>query len=300
VQSTRAYGLRATLVTSPEVRTAIRLGEFSVGIKFVYFALAAAALAGIAVAVERGRRRQLAFVVLAAAVGAIYFSTGRATVVAAIVTAAAAASLAGRRLTWRRFGVGLAALVVAGTAIFYVGGQLIGKTFENSQISRFDNTFSRNDAIAPLALPYQYATASVPALDLRLDVAETWGRSEGCAILGPACAILDRLGFDARRVDAVRPFTADPLPWNTYTVLDFPLEDGGYVFVLPIMLLTGAAVGLAWRAAAAGARAGIAAYALLVPPVLNTVGGYSFTAAHVVGAIAIALACLHLPIPGRR
>jgi hypothetical protein len=177
--------------------------------------------------------------------------------------------------------------------VFVLGGRLIGKTFENnSYLQAVPSVFRDHRSISDAALPYQYSTAPIAALDVRVEASTTWGTSYGCATLSDGCRILSALGADLEPVDRVRPFTAEPLPWNTYTALDAPLIDGGLALCAPIVGILGLLVGSLWGLAQRQSAYAVSAYALLAPAMLTASGSFSFTASHLLGAILISSALL--------
>jgi hypothetical protein len=199
-----------------------------------------------------------------------------------------------------------AALVGAlSLTVFLAGGRLVGKTFENNpSLQAVPSTFTAHREWSQFALPYEYASAPIAALDVQVDSASTWGSSHGCAVFSEACRVLNRVGFGVHGVSRVRPFTADPLPWNTYTALDMPLLDGGLVFAIPIVGLLGLILGALWSLARRRSLLAASAYAIFAPAALTSSGAFNFTAPHFLGAVFIALASTELVrlsrMPGKR
>ena len=112
-------------------------------------------------------------------------------------------------------------------------------------------------------MPYEHASASVAALNYQVAVAEPWGRAYGCATLPPACRMANRVGIQTATEPPVRPFTASPLPWNTYTFLDAPLIDFGVILGPLLVVLFGVAVGGLWAGARKRVLAAQAAYGIV-------------------------------------
>lgn len=298
------FGVRAALVSNPDVRRAIGAGEFALTIKYVYLAFACAPLAGLAAATRPGglRSRALWF---AGGVGgacvAAYFSTGRANVV--LVAAAGAITYAAARretLSGRTLVAGAMAVAVFGLAVFTVGGSIIGKTLEAGPLNAVPSPLTDVRALRPLALPYQYVSAPIAAFDLQVEVADPTGTTWGCATFGFACQILSAAGAPVAAVPAIRPFTADPLPWNTYTALDLPLLDWGIPGVPVFFLLTGLVYGTLWRRLCEGGSLATLIYGILAVPLVYSPLQNSFAAPHVVGAVLLATASLTLARFGRR
>jgi hypothetical protein len=280
---------------------AIAAGATSVTIKYVYLAFAAAALSGAAASRTWGGMRWAHVAGAAFAVAATYFSTGRGNVVIAALIACVAYALGrDRALSRRRFVAGGAALGVFTIAVFIAGGQLIGKTYANSPLVRLDHVFSRHEAIAPLGLPYLYASAPVAALERQVQLVSPLGRTWGCANLSAACSALEAAGVDVSAEPRTRPFTGSPIAWNTYTALDLPLIDGGFLFALPIVGLQGMLVGVCWGLARRRRAAGVVAYAVFSSAVIFSFAQSNFTAPNVLGAVVFALIALALTTPGRR
>jgi hypothetical protein len=295
VQATAHYGIKAVLTNSVNLRTAIGAGALALTIKYVYAALAATVLCAlIAGSTPASRLKWAAAAVLSAS--STYFSTGRATLVLAATAGFVGFLLARRRPLSRMQLIAGAALVGAlSLTIFLAGGQLVGKTFENNpSLQAVPSTFTAHREWSLFALPYEYASAPIAALDVQVDATRTWGSSHGCAALSEACRVLNRIGFDVHGVSRVRPFTAEPLRWNTYTALDVPLLDGGLAFAIPIVGLIGLLLGALWSLARRRSLLAASAYAILSPAALTSSGSFSFTAPHFLGAIFIALASTEL------
>jgi hypothetical protein len=186
---------------------------------------------------------------------------------------------------------GVALAVLALGAMISIG-ELQGKTFENSSLQGLPSTFSGNEPIQPLALPYEYASASFAALNEQVDVSTTWGESGGCAIGSAACSVLSRAGFDVEARPFIRPFTGPPLRWNLYTALDLPLLDGGRALALPIIALTGFGFGLLWAAVRRRSVIGLVVYAIAGPTLLFAGNQFGFLTPHILGGVLIAAALL--------
>jgi oligosaccharide repeat unit polymerase len=264
------YGASRVLRLSPEVKLYLSSGEAPLAGTYVDFALAATVLCALTGARSAGRREQRRWLVAAMlCAGTIYFSTGRAFIAVALVAGLAVLALAGLPIDRRRLG----AMALAATAVIVVSfvglGSLLGKTYSRSGMGAFDNFFSRHPVVSSLALPYQDLTASIPALDVLVNVSTTWGRAHGCATVPPACGLIRKLGVPAVRVPVAGPFTKAPLRWNAYTFLDRFLIDGGTALALIFVVATGVLAGYFWARARAGSAAGIVVYALGVPAVLG-------------------------------
>jgi oligosaccharide repeat unit polymerase len=293
VDVSRRFGLRAALMPSAQVREAIAAGTLAATIKYVYVALAGAVLLAYAAGRAQGRRRRLPWIAGALlCVAVTVFSTGRATVFAAFLIACAAFTLADPGLlTRRRFTAAVAAFAALAVVVLYVGGAIIGKTYENNvDIQSVESVFTEHPSLRPLALSYQYASAPVAALDVLVGASKPFGVTHGCGVLTAGCSILRRVGVPVQPVSIVRPFTARPLMWNTYTSLDMPLLDFGWVLLTPFALLLGLLVGGAWRAARDGLAMGAVVYAFLCAALIASAGSFNFLANHYVGAVLIALA----------
>jgi hypothetical protein len=291
LQVERSYGLRAALVSSPHVRQAIEAGAFNVSIKYVYVAVAASVLCGASAAIGPHTRRW----VLAggSAVLSTYFATGRSTVVVATVAGLCAYALTRLDLPSKRsFIIGGCTVAVVAVGIFTIGGSLIGKTFANSELATIDSVFERHVSLRLTALPYEYMSAPIAAFGLEVGLANRLPRTSGCASFGYVCSILRHSGVDVEPIPEVRPFTAAPLKWNTYTSLDAPLLDGGLWLVVPAAILAGIASGAAWAAARRRRLPALVCYAALTPAIVTAHGSNNFTAPLLVGSILIALGAL--------
>ena len=228
VQVVAQYGLRAAIVSDPRVRTSVRLGEYAVTIKFVYAALAAAMACALVAAVSftpAARRRWLMVTVLP--ICSVYFSTGRSNFVTGVAMAGLVYVVARpmRPSLRQAAAAGLAAAVLFVLTLF-VGGAIIGKTYEASELATIDTVFSDARAAA--------AGASVPVRECANRIAlrvggqrRPLGATSGCATLAPGCRLFATVGLPLEAVPRIRGFTAPPLPWNTYTALDAPVLDAG-------------------------------------------------------------------------
>jgi hypothetical protein len=300
-QTGARYGPRAALISTLTVRDALGAGQFALTIKFVYAALAATALCAVATARDRANAMRWGGAAVAA-IGSIYFSTGRSTLVVAVVVGLTAFLLArAERVSRRQFVAGCAGVGAIALTVFVVGGNLIGKTYANNPgIQAVTSTFKEHPRLRVLALPYEYATAPIAALDVEVDASTRWGETGGCAAFSEACRVLHRLGLDVVGTSRVRPFTSDPLPWNTYTGLDVPLLDGGFVLAVPIVALAGLVLGCLWSLARRRIAMAICAYAILAPASVTSAGSFNFTAPHLVGGVLIAIVAITLASPLRR
>jgi hypothetical protein len=237
-----------------------------------------------------------------ASAASTYFSTGRATIIVAVVVGGVAYAITrARPISKAPFLASVTAVGVAALLIFMVGGQIIGKTFENNRDLRtLPSVFSRHSAVSSLALPYQYATAPIAGLDIQVRVSSTWGDAQGCATLSELCRAMRKAGVDAPSIPRIRPFTAPPLIWNTYTALDVPMLDGGKAFTVPIVGMLGILCGFIWGIALRRSLMGILAYAILGASMVSAPAIFTFTAPHLVGAFLIAAFALVVVAGARR
>ena len=285
------FGLKDALVSSANVRVALSNGAAALTIKYLYAAYAAAALCGVAAAlVDDPLRRRWWLGLGAIVVAAQYFNTGRSNIVLAAVVLIVAESVARqRRPSVRVVAAGSAALVAFLLGIFTVGGAIIGKTLDNSPLRTIASPLTEHELLQPLALPYLYATAPIPALDVQAGVAASTDHAFGCATLSVLCRIGARAGLDVVPEPAIRPFTARPLPWNTYTAIDLPLIDGGPAFAALFFVAVGWLAGTVWHAARQGFAAATVLYALYSSALAYASTQNNFLATHVVGASLLAL-----------
>jgi uncharacterized protein (DUF697 family) len=93
-------------------------------------------------------------------------------------------------------------------------------------------------------------------------------------------------------IPTVRPFTASPLPWNTFTALDVPLIDGGTVLLVPIVALIGLIMGWIWGRARRASLAATVIYAVEAVGVVTAAGSFNFLATFLLGSIVIAVVAL--------
>jgi oligosaccharide repeat unit polymerase len=278
------FGAGAVLRISAQVKLYLSSGSAPFAGTYVNVAVATTVLCVMA-AVLDGRAPAMRRWLLAAgaSAGSVYFSTSRGFVAIAIVAGLAALALS-RKVNVRRLtAIVLAAVVVI--SLSFIGlGSLLGKTYGNSRIGEFDNFFARNPSVSWLALPYQDASASIPALDLLVRYSTTWGRAHGCATAPIACGVVRKLGANPVRVPVAGPFTKGPLPWNAYTFLDRFLIDGGTALTLLLVAGTGLLAGFFWTRARAGSVIGLITYAIGVPAL---VGAYRQNLLELVGLAAI-------------
>jgi hypothetical protein len=289
------YGVHDTLTASQRLRFGIDGGALSFQIKYVWASLAAVALCGVAAGMAPTRRSQRIWFVLAvSSISSIYFATGRATVVSAIVVGLVAyLGARPKRVQRRRFIAGVVMVSALSLGIFIAGGQLIGKTFaNNTDLRSVPSFFTRHQSFSGFALAYQYVTAPVAALDVQVASASSLGGADGCAALTELCQGLHKLGLHATPVGRIRPFTAPPLVWNTYSGLDVPLIDWGKYLAVPFVGLLGIASGILWELFRRRACVGLIGYSLESAAIAGSWTTYTFTAPHIIGGIGIALAMI--------
>jgi oligosaccharide repeat unit polymerase len=290
-QTIQRFGLRDALVSSSDVRVAIGAGATAVTIKYVYAALAACALSGVAAALGPTRNRRIGWAIAAgAAVASLYLSTGRSTVVSGMIIATTAYLLGRPHLPRRsRFVFGVGAIACIAVVMHILGGLVIGKTYaNNTDLRQTPSFFSSHAEFRIFALPYQYASAPISALTVQVSASKPLGTSHGCAVFSEACVILEELGAEVEPVRRIRPFTRPPLPWNTYTSLDAPLQDVGVVGAIPLIAIVGVLVGGLWGAARVKRRHALVAYPIAATAVIAAYSQFAFTAPHLLGAIIIA------------
>lgn len=296
IQVASQFGVANVLSADFVVRKAIGAGDFGPTIKYTYAALGSAALTATAAGRATASRRRAAWLsVSAISVAMIYFATGRATLMAAAVAALVAYCLAANvEVSRRRLAIGAALTVAMAVAVFIAGSELSGKTFANNpELAILPSAFNDNHDLPDwMALPYQYVSAPVAAVDVQLSYTNGIGGSWGCATLPEACSGLQSLGFDVEPIDRIRPFTAHPLPWNTYTSIDAPALDFGWVLTAPVFFLIGLLSGGLWNRAEGGGSGAIAIYALLAPALITGFNVFNFTAPHVIGSMVYAAALM--------
>lgn len=289
------FGLRDALVTAPEVRMAIGQGTASLTIKYLYIAYAAAALCGVAAGRTNSVRRRFWIALGVITVVSQYFTTGRSNIVLVAFVLVVAEAVARRREPPLR------ALLAAGAAatafallVFSAGGAIIGKTLENNALGEIASPLTEKRALRPFALPYQYASAPIAALERQVNAARRTEDTRGCASFALVCTVAARAGADVVAEPTIRPFTKPPLPWNTYTAIDLPLLDGGPVFVIAFFALAGAWLGWLWQCAREGIVLALGLYGIYAPVVLYSVTQNNFFAPHIVGAVLLVVAFLWL------
>jgi oligosaccharide repeat unit polymerase len=292
-----SFGTRDTLTASSRLRTEISNGALSIQIKYVYVALAAVALCGVAAGLASKRLARVTWLSAAAICAAsIYLATGRATVISALIVGLVAyLSSRGRPIRVGRLVLGICTVVAVAVGIFIVGGELIGKTYANSaDLQSVPSVFTRHSSLSNFALPYQYASAPIAALDVQTRSVKTWGDADGCAEVAELCKGLRRLNVHVQPVPRIRPFTAPPLPWNTYTALDLPLIDGGKALAVPIVALLGLICGVLWAWSRRREPIGVLVYAVAAAAIVGSPAVFLFTAPHIVGAGLIGALALWL------
>jgi hypothetical protein len=290
-QAVRDAGLRNALLSSSDVRQSVQDGVYALTVKYVYFALAAAAMCGVAAGIVPERRWRWVLAT-AAAVLSTYFATGRSTVVITGMAATIAYLVAARlALPFRRLLLAAATAGLASLLVFSVMGQLIGKTFENSDLTAVRSFFTEHPQAQPLSKPYLYASAPIGALNV-LVLRAPDDRTDGCAMLSAVCSALSHAGLPTRPLQRIRPFTEKPIPWNTYTALDDVIRDAGGNAIPVVFGLLGLLCGWLWTAARDGRVWAIAVYGVFSTAILTSAGSNTFAAPHVLGAIAIVLVSL--------
>jgi SAM-dependent methyltransferase len=260
------FGLGQVLQISRSVKLYLSGGEAPLSGTYVEIAIAATTMCALAAAtVTDPARRRRWFAATIACSSTVYFSTSRAFIIVALIAALAAYLLVGAAVNRRLLAAGAVVAVAVALGLFTGLGAVLGKTYGNSTIGAFDNFFSRNQIARPLALPYQDATASIPALDLLTTTSSTWGIAHGCATAPIACGVLRKVGVGALRVPVAGPFTRIPLQWNGYTFLERFLIDFGTGLTLVLVAITGALAAYLWRRAREGSVANVIVYAISVP-----------------------------------
>ena len=166
------FGLRDALVTAPEVRTALGRGAASLTIKYLYIAYATAALCGVAAGLTVSARRRLWIGVGCITVLSQYFTTGRSNIVLVFLILVIAEAAARRREPARWAFAAAAALAAVFTLlVFSVGGAILGKTLENNDLGKIASPLTEERLLRPFALPYQYASAPIAALEGQVQAA---------------------------------------------------------------------------------------------------------------------------------
>ncbi len=291
LQVTESFGLRSALVSSPEVRGAVQDGTTALTVKYVYFALATALLAGIAAAqASTPARRRGATSIVALAALSTYFSTSRSSIFVAVLVGTVGYLVArSRPPSTRQVAVGAVLVGTVGLAALLIGGSIIGKTFQASELSTIDSAFTRHSYLEPLAAPYQYSTTPIGAFNELVAVSPSVGGDAGCATLPLACDLGGAVGMGTSGTDPLRPFTARPIRWNTYTGLDSPVMDGGLALSVPITVLLGLLVGAAWARARQGALVWLIIYSMAGTAAITSTGQNRFFSYPYIGAACIAV-----------
>jgi hypothetical protein len=295
-------GVHDALTGSVRVREAIGTGEFSATIKYTYPAIAAAMLAALAAGRSADRLRFWWWIASLAAIGSLYFSTGRSTILLAAIGAIVTYVLAsGTRISKPALLGGTYCAIALALAGHVAIGSLQDRPTVESSATEVPSPLRGTDAQV-LILPYEYASAPIAALNERVAAADLVGGANGCATLRVLCRGLNRVNLvDGGRSTPALGFTAKPLPWNTYTALDLPLDDGGIILSLPMIALTGLAVGCLWGIARRGQVLGIILYALAAAATVYSIVQYNFLASHLVGAGLISTAMFALAgVPSTR
>lgn len=293
-QIIRGFGVRAALISSPEVRLAIGGGATPVTIKYVYFAFAAVALCTLAGAREQERGGSRRWIVAAILAGcSMYFATGRSNIVLALLIGLLTWGMARpKSITRSQVAITLGAVLIIGLLVFSIGGAIIGKTFSANEVSTIDSVFTRHKSLSILAVPYEYASTPIAGLQREVELSSTWGQGHGCATLAFVCQIIRRAGVPVEPEPAIRAATKAPLRWNTYTGLDYWLIDGGLALMAPIAFAFGAMVGGLWTAARSMHASAIILYAIFSSTLLFSAYQNSFLAPHIVGSAVIGMSAL--------
>jgi hypothetical protein len=195
----------------------------------------------------------------------------------------------------RRNVVLVAVLVLVAMVPFFLAvGSLLNKSYDDSDLATFENTFTRHTWARPLALPYQYATAPIPAVNEVVAVTPRFGRADGCSTLRAACAVLHRASLPFEPDPTLTGFTGAPTPWNTFTALYAPLVDAGPYLAALILFLEGLLIGCLWAWASTGSLAGICGYAAMAAAIAYSTVENNLIAPHLIGAAALSIAILFL------
>lgn len=293
-QIIHAFGVRAALISSPEVRLAIGGGATPVTIKYVYFAFAAVALCVLAGAREQERNASRRWILAAVLAGcSMYFATGRANVVLALLIGLLTWAVARpTSITKSSIALTLGSVLILGLLVFSIGGAIIGKTFSANEVSTINSVFTRHKDLSVLAVPYEYAATPIAGLQREVELSSTWGQGHGCATLAFVCQILRRAGIHVEPEPAIRAATKAPLRWNTYTGLDYWLIDGGLALMIPIALAFGAMMGALWAVARTMHAGAVVLYAIFSSTLLFSAYQNSFFAPHIVGSAVIGMSAL--------
>lgn len=284
------YGLRSAIVSDAYVRIAISEGATAYTIKYIYIAFAAATLAGLAAGRATSGRSRRVWIALAVVMVAIqYFSTGRSNILLAAVMASVAYFLADPHAVSRTRILRVAGVIAIVSVVVFLGmGSLLGKSFDASDVRTFDNAFLRHEALQPLALPYQYVTAPVPAFDVVRRVTPDNGRG-GCMTLRPACSVGQRLGLPTTPEPSLTGFTGGPSAWNTFTALYAPLVDAGPLLGSLIILAEGLLFGVLWAMARGGSVYAVSTYAVMSAAIVYSTVENTMLQPHLIGAALIAV-----------
>ena len=290
LQVAAGYGLRAAIVSDANVRLAIAEGATRITIKYIYFAFAASALAAMAAARAASVAGRRAWVAVASVMIALqYFSTGRSNLLLAAVMACTAYFIASpKRVDGRRLMLAATTVGVCAVAVFLGMGSLLGKSFDASDVRTFDNTFVRMEPLQPLALPYQYVTAPLPAFDVISAATPVTGRG-ACQTLSPLCSLGQKLGLPVEPEPSLTGFTGAPAAWNTFTALYAPMVDGGRLLGGLIIFAEGLLFGLLWGAVRAGSLYAAGAYAITSAAVIYSTVENTLLQPHLIGAALIAV-----------
>ena len=225
----------------------------------------------------------------------MYFSTGRSNILLALVATTIGFALAKPlRPSAKRLVGGVVAIGLIAVVALIAGGAVIGKTFQNSELATIQSVFTEHPAVESLALPYEYASAPIAAFNELVEVSSGWGRTNGCATLAVACQLAKAAGIDAEPEPWVRPFTGRPAQWNTYSGLDTPLLDGGFILAIPIMAAFGLLAGFIWQAAATGRLGAVVLYGVVGTATALSTGQNRFFAYHFVGCALLSFGTLFL------
>jgi len=288
------FGPRAAFVSSGEVRQAIQAGTLAVTIKYIYVTFVAATLCGLAAGCTHpGRERKTWLLLTALSVVTAYFSTGRGSIVIAALCGTFTFLLAREQFVSRRaLGAGLVSAGGIVFLIFSIGGAIIGKTFAANPVSQVRSVFTDHGPLQPLALPYQYATAPLVALEVQLESNSNRPMAKGCATLAVACQVGAKAGLALKAEPAIEPFTAEPLRWNTYTAIARPLIDGGPALVPVVFYVLGLICGSLYRLARRRDPIGMASYSVIATAIVYASTQMNFFAPYILGAVAGSCALL--------
>jgi len=225
-------------LTEPwHLRAAIMQGEVSWFLRYFYFTMPAAVLALVHLRITSESGLLMRIIIVTSLIYGMA-TTGRTAVIWLMAWLACAylylpTQQGGAVWGKAKGAIALGAFGIVSLLFFLAAGSWIGRTYKNSELIR---TSAVSATAEPFIVPYQYATANIPAFQnlLMEEPAYTYGKYTALPLIKTLAAFTS----EVQDLSEVSEFTKTPFLGNTYTYLwpyylDFGLPG---VFVCPFVL----------------------------------------------------------------